>query len=68
MDDWRNPLTKVLATGQTYEHREALKRLGFRWDGIAKEWWRVATDQEIDPLAEDVEHETGGECQVRCEV
>lgn len=32
------PQTKIVAQGNTYAHRDALKSAGFRWDGFARRW------------------------------
>ncbi len=32
----------VLATGDTHSKKEFLRKVGFRWDGTRKVWWRYA--------------------------
>ncbi|MEM4436143.1 MAG: hypothetical protein QXO22_04190 [Thermosphaera sp.] len=46
---------KVVADGDTYQIREQLKSLGFRWDPLMKEWYKpFSTKEEADKFAEEV--------------
>lgn len=55
-------LHKVVALGNTYEIREDLKTLGFRWSPTSKRWYGLFPDDEVDAVFEEV-----GGLGARCE-
>lgn len=56
--------TRVVATGKTFDAKDALKGLGFRWDFRQQQWFKMIEDEKIDDLFEQVEELGLG---VRCE-
>lgn len=50
----RAGLTRLEVSGKTYDIRDELKRLAFRWDHSEKSWSRYVSDKEIDPLCEKI--------------
>ena len=62
--EYEKSLTTVAAGGRSYDHKETLKSLGFRWRGDFRRWEKKVMDSEIDPLSSLLREKTDGECRL----
>lgn len=48
-------MKKLFVTGKTFEVKDALKAVGFKWDRPTKRWWREVSADELDQAKTAVE-------------
>lgn len=67
-DPVRLGLTRVYATGKSYDYKDTIKAYGdrlFRWDGQLKRWYADVRDSEIDRVTTEIRQQTYGAVEIK---